>query len=158
LREKPRWLNRRERIVGSDTPPDVPPSPLKPHEGRISGLRQYHSESEKERVKQNFVVTGGGESSGEFTLAPTLWTWWIARVKERVLLDGYISVHDAIYQTAREMKQKFGYGSSVTTRRYLKEVSSDPKNGDFEKKWHQTFGWIVVFTEKAERRLEISGK
>jgi HNH endonuclease len=112
------------------------------------------SESESERERASFSVAGT-DASGELTLAPTLWEWWLAWMKTRILRDGYVSVHDAIYSVARELKEKYGYGSSVTTRRYLKEAASDPRNGDFERKRHATLGYIVVFTEKMEQRLEL---
>ena len=107
------------------------------------------NESAREKQYANLAIS---ESSGELTIAPTLWASWLAWMKERILTVGYVLLQDAIYESARELKQKWGYGSSVTTRRYLKEASSP--GGDFAKIWNVNLGWIIKFSEKVQKRLE----
>jgi hypothetical protein len=80
-----------------------------------------------------------------------LWASWNAWVKARVIRDGYCLLQDAIYEAARELKQKWGYGSSVTTRRYVKEASSS--GGDLVKLWNENLGYLLKFSEKLEKRL-----
>jgi len=98
----------------------------------------------------NFVIAGA-DASGELTLAPTLWASWQAWMKTRILRDGHVLLQDAIYEAARELKEKWGFGSSVTTRRYVKEASSP--GGDFVKVWSANLGYLVKLSEKAEKRL-----
>lgn len=158
MREKQRWT---KRIVGSDTPPGVNRKP-----GKLSGpnlltaykrdqsldLGQNKHEREREKTRLNFVVAGA-DQSGEMTIAPTLWASWNALMKTQLLAVGFVTLNDAIHEFARRLKAQWGYGSSVTTRRYLKEAIGDGKNGDYRKEWNKNFGWIIRFTEKAEQRL-----
>ena len=113
-----------KRITGSDTPPIVEHR-LSPQEGRISGLRSYQTSERKRETakpkKLSWVV--GSESSGELVIAPTLWASWLAWMKAKCFKDGYVLLQDGIYESARELKEKWGFGSSVTTRRYLKEAT-----------------------------------
>lgn len=149
----------RKRIVGSDTPPGVPSKEKQVRIGpSTSGYKRDPSldlgrktnEKEKEKVRLNFVVTGA-DASGELTIAPTLWASWNAWTKQRIIRDGYALLQDAIYESARVLKEQWGYGSSVTTRRYVKEASSP--GGDFVKIWNQNLGWILKPSKKWEKVL-----
>jgi hypothetical protein len=157
LREKSR------RIVGSDTPPDVP---LKSQQGRASnlrsyrpipGLRPYHNEKEKEREREktNLAFTlAGADASGEFVVHPTLWGRWNGWMKIEIINNGYVTEHDAIHESARIIHEACGYGTSVTTRRYLKDAIGDGKHGDYVKVWSPTLGRnIIKFSDKLTKRM-----
>jgi hypothetical protein len=100
----------------------------------------------------NFVVAGT-DASGELTIAPTLWAKWNGWVKAEIIRHGFVTVYDAIHEAARVLKASTGYGSSVTTRRYLKEAVGDNKHGDFVKAWNTTHGNVITFSEKFKKRF-----
>ncbi len=121
------------------------------------GLLYRRSEkypTEREREKKKIPIDVGGEASAELTIAPTLWTSWNAFMKTRILRDGYVLLQDAIYEAARVLKEQWNFGSSVTTRRYLKEATSP--GGDFVKVWNQNLGHIVKFSPRIEKRLQLA--
>lgn len=96
----------------------------------------------------------GADASGELTIAPTLWQYWLSMLKEEVIKNGYVLLQDAIYAFARRMKERWGYGSSVTTRRYVKEATTGD-NSDFEKVWVKELGNVIIASEKLKKRLEL---
>ena len=74
-------------------------------------------------------------------------------MKTEIIKYGFVSRHDAIHESARWLKDKWGQGSAVTTRRYLYEAIGDGKHGDYVSDWNGNLGNIVRFSERMEKRL-----
>lgn len=95
------------------------PEPLKPQEGRVSILRSYQTR-EREKVERRSL-----EIQIQEELFPRFRAWVLEQ-----LLQGPLTVKEAIYGGSMFLKRTWGHGSADTTREWLNELCS--KEGEFE--------------------------
>ncbi len=84
--------------------------------------------------------TAHEENSSEIEINKTLYNFTKQYITEQIALDGKYSFNDAISELPYLSQERFGHGSEMTTRRYIKQLTSKVSDlqiikDDKNKKW-----------------------
>lgn len=113
-----------------------------------SSLNQAAGQSKgREREGEKMVAVDVDEAASmEVILAVDLFPLYRGWLWDRILAGETVTKKAAIYDGAMYLKDRRGYGSSQTTRRYLNELTA--KGGPFMLVWDPALGWKVVIRER----------
>ncbi len=83
------------------------------------------------------------EGSLEILVSSDLFALYRDWLYQQLISGRVLTKMEAIYEPVMMLKDLRGYGSSQTTRRYLKELTMNP-DYPFKMDWDPMKGWIVV--------------